>query len=121
MEYDILLDGLHIGTTKLERADVPMGVVFGDITFNNSQFGYDFLREYCVVNNLPFSEDIENKVISTNNIPLLKVKNKDFELIHGLSCSISGMDGNDFEIYIIGIDSSRYQMLFPHHVNHYNT
>ncbi len=29
--YDILLDNKKIGTTELEKADAPMGVVFGII------------------------------------------------------------------------------------------
>jgi hypothetical protein len=31
--YDILLNNSRIGTTELEYADAPMGVVFGRISF----------------------------------------------------------------------------------------
>ena len=33
--YNIELDGKLIGTTKLEKADAPMGVAFGQILFND--------------------------------------------------------------------------------------
>lgn len=31
--YDILPDDKIIGKTEFEKADVPMGVVFGNVTF----------------------------------------------------------------------------------------
>lgn len=33
--YTIYLDNILIGTTELEKADAPMGVVFGVIHFSN--------------------------------------------------------------------------------------
>ena len=121
IEYDIFLDDVKIGVTKFEKADAPMGVVFGDINFNDSKFNYDFLRKYCVVNNITFSEDAESEFINTNNIPTLIVKDKALNLIQGISRSISGMDAEGFEINIIGIEYPLYEKLFPHHVSYYNT
>ena len=45
VEYDIFLDDLKIGVTKLEKADAPMGVVFGNIYGDDNKLGYDFLRD----------------------------------------------------------------------------
>jgi hypothetical protein len=98
-----------------------MGVVFGDINFNDSKFNYDFLRKYCVINNITFSEDAESEFINTNNIPALIVKDKALNLIQGISRSISGMDAEGFEINIIGIEYPLYETLFPHHVSYYNS
>lgn len=120
VEYDIFLDDVKIGVTKLEKADAPMGVVFGEIIFNDDKFDYSFLRWYCVTNNIAFSEEVNDKLINTNNIPALSVKDKNLNLIEGLGCSISGMDTEGFEIYIIGIGYPLYETLFPHHINHYN-
>lgn len=121
VEYDIFLDAVKIGFTKLEKADVPMGTVFGEINFDDNKFGYDFLREYCVINSITFSEDVEDKFINTNSIPALIVKDKDLNPIKGLACSISGMDNEGFEIYILGIELPLYERLFPHHITYYNT
>lgn len=44
--YDVFLDNKKIGATELEKADAPMGVVFGRVTFNNIISGYDFLKTY---------------------------------------------------------------------------
>jgi hypothetical protein len=120
VEYDIFLDDVKIGVTKLEKADAPMGVVFGEIIFYDNKFCYDFLREYCVINNIIFSEHVEDKIINTDDIPALCVKDNDFNLIKGLACSILGMDNEGFEINIIGIEYPLYETLFPHHVSHYN-
>ncbi len=120
VEYDIFLDNVKIGVTKLEKADAPMGVVFGEIIFYDNKFDYDFLREYCIINNITFSEDAEDKFINTYNIPALSVIHKDHDPIKGLACYIIGMDKEGFEINIIGIEYPLYEMLFPHHVNHYN-
>lgn len=42
--YDIFLDDKIIGTTELEKADAPMGVVFGRINFANIVVDYDFIK-----------------------------------------------------------------------------
>ncbi len=120
VEYDIFLDDLKIGVTKLEKADAPMGIVFGNIYGDDNKLGYDFLREYCITQKIAFSEYIEDKWINTYNIPTLHVKDKNLNIIQGLSCSITGMDSEGFEISIFGIAYPLYETLFPHHVNDYN-
>ena len=44
--YNILLDDKRIGTTKLEKGDAPMGVVFGGINFFDIKAPYDFFKSY---------------------------------------------------------------------------
>jgi hypothetical protein len=69
IRYDIFLDDLIIGTTELEKADAPMGVVFGQIQFNNIISGYDFFKKYCLENNIELADDYpEDKLISTRTI-----------------------------------------------------
>jgi len=40
--FQILLDKTIIGTTLLEKADPPMGVVFGAIQFSLKESPYDY-------------------------------------------------------------------------------
>jgi hypothetical protein len=118
--YNILFDENKIGTTKLEKADVPMGIVFGEIEFFNISSGYAFLKNYCLENKIDFTEHPEEKLISTLHIPNLYVVDSDRKRIKGMTCSISGMDDDIFEISIEGIDYSFYEEEFPHHVKFYN-
>lgn len=72
--YDIFLDNKKIVATELEKADAPMGIVFGRVMLNNIVSGYDFLKTYCVKNNIVIITDYpEDKLIGTANIPNLKV------------------------------------------------
>lgn len=50
--YDIFLDNKKIGTTELENSDAPMGVVYGRVTFDHIDSGYDFLKTYCLTNSI---------------------------------------------------------------------
>jgi hypothetical protein len=44
--YIVVLGDKEIGTSKLEKADAPMGVVFGLIEFNGIETPYEFFKEY---------------------------------------------------------------------------
>ena len=114
--YKIHLNKTLIGTTRLEKADAPMGVVFGEILFSNIPSGYDFFKEFCVKNNVEFTDYPEDKLISTSHIPGLQIFDIKEKEIKGLSNSISGMDNDVFEITIEGIDYPFYEEEFPHHV-----
>lgn len=119
--YDIFLDDKIIGTTELEKADAPMGVVFGQINFSNIVVDYDFIKRYCLENNIELANDYpEEKLISTLSIDNLKVINENGVEIKGLGNQISGMDGDEFEITIEGVDYPFFEEEFPHHVNAYN-
>ena len=118
--YDIYLEKIKIGITAFEKADAPMGVVFGNITFLNIPSPYKFLKEYCLQNSLAFTNDPKDKFISTFDIPNLQVINLEGIEIKGISNSIAGMDNEDYEISIIGIPYPFYEKEFPHHVKLYN-
>ena len=115
--YSIFLDNIRIGTSRLEKADAPMGVVFGLIDFVDSNIGYDFIKDYCINNHIDLVVDFpENKMISTRTIEGLRVINIDGIEIKGLGNQIDGMDDEGFEISIEGIPYPFYAKEFPNHV-----
>jgi hypothetical protein len=119
--YDIFLDGKIIGTTELEKADAPMGVVFERINFANIVVDYDFIKQYCLENNIGLADDyLEDKLIFTRTIESLKVRNENGIEIKGLGNQISGMNGDEFEITLEGVSYPFFEDEFPHHVKAYN-
>lgn len=114
--YNILLNDKLIGTTTFEKADAPMGVVFGKIEFLDITTPYDFLKAYCDRNNIEFEDYPVDKIISTRTIPALKVFNDKGQEINGLGNQISGMDSDSYELTIEGIPYPFYGDEFPHHV-----
>jgi len=119
--YDIFLDDKIIGTTELEKADAPMGVVFGRINFANIVVDYDFIKKYCLENNIELANDYpEDKLIFTRTIESLKVRNENGIEIKGLGNQISGMNGDEFEITLEGVSYPFFEDEFPHHVKAYN-
>ncbi len=118
--YDIFLDDKVIGTTELEKADAPMGVVFGNIKLYEISSGYEFFKSYCMTNGIEIINDYpEDKLIATSDIPTLKIINSDGVEIKGQGTSIDGMDSDVFEVAILGIPYPFYEEEFPHHVKAY--
>lgn len=115
MTYDIFLDDMKIGTSLLEHADASMGCVNGQITFLEKKLDYEFFSEYCKNNNIKADEYPVEKLISTQTIPSLKVRNEKGTEIRGVGCYITGMDSDGYEINIIGIAYPFYEEEFPHH------
>ena len=120
MNYSIFLDDTKIGVSELEKADAPMGVAFGNISFLENSFNYMFFSNYCRRNSIKADEDPEYKFISTQTIPTLKVYNKKGIEIKGIGCYITGMDSEEFEINVIGIPYPFYEEEFPNHVKEYD-
>ena len=119
--YNIFLEDKIVGTTELEKADAPMGIVFGRIHFANMLLDYDFIKKYCLENRIELANDYpEDRLISTRTIDSLKVRSENGIEIKGLSNQISGMDGEEFEITIDGVAYPFFQEEFPHHVKSYN-
>lgn len=119
--YDIFLDGKLIGTTELEKADAPMGVVFGNVAFDNIISGYDFLKTYCSNNSIEIINDYPaEKLIATSDIPNLKVIDPSGIEIKGQGANINGRDDDVFEITILGIPYPFFEEAFPHHVKSSN-
>jgi hypothetical protein len=119
-KYLIEIDGKLIGYSDLEKADAPMGVVFGELIFTDLKFGYDFLKEYCENNQIELASDYpKDKMISTMDIPKLKITNDNGIEIKGVGNQITGMDNEEYEISIFGIPYPFYEEEFPHHVKEY--
>lgn len=118
--YNVFLDGELIGTTELESADAPMGVVFGTIHFSDEVIGYDFIKEYCEEKGIELAnDDPEDQIISTRTIPGLTVVNEKGTEIKSAGNQISGMDGAQYEICLEGIPYPFYEEEFPQHVKRY--
>jgi hypothetical protein len=118
--YDVFLDNIKIGQTELEKADAPMGVVFGKINFLSITSGYDFFKEYCSKNNISFNDLSDLEIIFTVNIPGLQIFNFIGNEIKGVSCCVSGINSEGFEIYVEGISYPFFENEFPHHVRDYH-
>ena len=119
--YDTFLDDKIIGTTELEKAETPMGVVFCNLMFDNTVSGYDFLKAYCLTNNIEIiTDNPDDKLIATADIPNLKVINPNGIEIKGQGTNINGMDSDIFEITILGVSYPFFEEEFPHHVKAYN-
>ena len=120
--YNLHLNGILIGTSELEKGDPPMGVVLGELKFTDSNFGYDFIKKFCLEKNIELAYDYpEDKMISTMAISELKVTNENGIEITGIGNQISGMDNAEYEIEIFGIPYPFYEEEFPHHVAKYKT
>ncbi|MET3979918.1 hypothetical protein ABIB62_002740 [Mucilaginibacter sp. UYP25] len=117
--YNIFLDNIKIGHTYFEKADAPMGCVFGKIYFLTIKSGYNFFRNYARNNNITTTDYPEDRMISTFNIPNLRILDTENNDIMGAPCYISGMDSDGFEIYIDGIAYPLYENEFPDHVKEY--
>lgn len=119
-QYEIFLEDKVIGTTELEKADAPMGIVFGHITFTDNSLTFDFFSKYCKDHGIKAEEDPELKFIATQIIPNLKVINKKGNEIKGFGCYLEGIGSEPMEIYITGIPYPFYEEEFPHHKKAYD-
>jgi len=118
--YDIFLDNVKIGTTRLEKGDAPMGVVFGVIEPIDAEFGYDYIKNYCQKKKINLADDYpDDKLISTRTIDSMRIVSDNGIEIKGIGNQISGMDGNEYEITIEGVSYPFYEEEFPHHVKAY--
>ena len=118
--YDIFLDDLKIGTTELEKADAPMGVVFGNMKLFEISSGYEFFKRYCIKNGIEILADFpDEKLIATSNIQSLKILNSNGIEIKGQAANINGMDSDVFEITVLAIPYPFFEEQFHHHVKAY--
>ncbi|WP_196889423.1 hypothetical protein [Aureivirga sp. CE67] len=119
-KYKIYLGEHLIGFTKLEKADAPMGVAFGEIEFTSNKYGYDFFRDYCEENEILYIDFTEDFYLSTcETIEDLKIISPEGTEIKGVGNQISIIKNELNEISIQGIPSSIYEKEFPHHVKEY--
>ena len=115
-KYNIFLSHIKIGSTFLEKADAPMGVVFGKMIETTPDFGYQFLKEYCKKENIEFDDFPQDRLILTRTIRSLKVVNESGTEIIGIGNQITGMDSEGFEVSIEGIAYPFFEEEFPEHV-----
>ena len=117
--YIITLDGIRIGTTQLETADPPMGVVMGKIYFENIDSGYQLFHQYCLKSGIqPDEHDPSRKFIQTPSIPELILHKPDGLVIKGLGTYVTGFE-SDFEITVLGIPYPFYEEEFHQHCRDY--
>ncbi len=112
-EYKIFLDDILIGTTNFEFADVPMGVVFGKVSFIDIKNLYKFFKEYCDKNGIDYHLNNEEKYIQTFDLKQIKIKSKDSDFIKN-GASFCGCD-EDFQIEMYNISSEIMKSEFSHH------
>lgn len=68
------MNSIDIGITNFEFADVPMGIVYGKIIFNNIKSPYELFKNHCLKYNIQINVDeAEERLIDTVVIPQLKV------------------------------------------------
>ncbi|MBK6525257.1 MAG: hypothetical protein IPG07_06665 [Crocinitomicaceae bacterium] len=96
-----------------------MGLVFGKIIDTVPDFGYQFLKAYCIQKNISFDDYPDDKLILTRTIETLKVIKANGVEITGIGNQISGMDSDGFEISIEGIPYPFYEEEFPQYVKAY--
>ena len=119
--YNILLDSNKIGTTELEHADAPMGIVFGQINFIDINSGYDFFKSYCLTNEIDIMTDYqEDRLITTACLPNIQIVDRNGLEIKGLGTYVNGMDSDMYYVYVVGILYPFHETEFPHHVKAYH-
>lgn len=65
--YKLILDCQVFGTSLLEKADAPMGVVFVAINFSNKDYRYEYFKNYCLSKRIDFTSDFpKHKLLSTS-------------------------------------------------------
>jgi len=118
--YKIYLNGKELGTSKLEKGDAPMGVVFGKLNFVDENYGYIHIKNYCIENKIELAMDYpKDRMISTMTLNKLKVINENGIEIKGVGNQITGMDNEEYEISIFGIPYPFYETEFLNLVKEY--
>src|SRR5688572_3573221 len=100
--------GSLVGQSELERGDPPMGVAVGEFVPNEA---YVSIKPHCTSNHADQSTlALSVRSESGAEIPCIGVSILDYS---------SQSEGSYIELNVIGIDSSLYSSLFPHHVAAY--
>lgn len=110
--FSVFLDGIKIGTTKLENRDSSMRVALGRINLINKMFNYDYIKKFCIENNIEIIfDDYSQKLIGTRNIPSLKIfkESNSIEIISEIGCNLEGMDEEGYQITVLGISNSFFE------------
>ena len=117
--YQIWLADTLIGTTLLEKADPPMGSVFGRIRPMIEGFGYEYVKQSYSSRHIGFDDYPEDKAISTRETKLLRVVTPEGKVIESLGNQIIGMDSDVFDVHLEGVGYPFYAEEFPKHCTDY--
>ena len=119
--YRVHLNGKEIGTTLLERADPPMGVVLGKVSFSIPGSPYYLFLDYCRSHDVPVNYlEPDDELIHTDVIPDLRIFRADNTEISGQGCCIEGMKEDGYYVTILGVPYPFYAEEFPHHCKAYD-
>ena len=119
-KYDIKLNEIIIGKTHFEYADVPMGIVYGEIDFKIIGTPYELFKNHCKIHNVKIINDEPKlKMIDTAIIPELKIFLENGSKLKGYGGAINGMDSDKYEVQFSGIDYSIMRSEFAHHYYKY--
>lgn len=119
--YRVLLNHREIGTTLLEAADPPMGVVWGAIAFSIAESPYHLFLAHCRSGNIKVNDvDEALEFIDTQVIPDLQVLRADGAEIVGVGNAITGFREGGYAVTILDISYPFYAEEFPHHRKAYD-
>lgn len=119
-EYKVFYKGELIGTTLLEKADPPMGVVYGELIVADLTSTYDRFLEMFKNAEIALDEYPEDGLFSTfESIKDLKVMNSEGIEIKGVGNQITFARAVLCEVSILGVSYPFYGEEFPHHVKAY--
>ena len=105
-----------VGTSRFEKADASMGVVFGDLDIQIDGFGYNFFKQYLSNKGIGFDDYPSDQLISSRTILELRAINPDGLELEFLGNQITLMEDVECTITLEGIPSEQYATEFPHHL-----
>lgn len=115
-KYVITLNNKRIGTTLLEKADAPMGVIIGLVEVDDITSPYQFILKYCTQHKVELNEnDPTHEAIWTQSIDDLRVFDETAAEIKGEGVALSGCKNDGYYIEIFGIPYPLYEEEFLHH------
>jgi hypothetical protein len=117
--YSVFLEDKLIGTTMLECADPPMGVVWGQL-LNAKEYNVEFWIGYCSKNDIYFRTIPEIGAIQTFDIPRLKIVSPEGREVRGQSNNINGTDEEGLMVEALAVAYPFFEEEFPHHVQGYD-
>ena len=118
-EYQVWLEDTLIGTTFLEKADPPMGSVYGRIMPIIKDFGYDYVKQFYASRQIGFDDFPDVQLITTRTTGFLKVITPEGKTIESLGNQICAVGNDEFEVSLEGVGYPFYAEEFPKHCADY--
>ena len=96
------------------------GVCNGKDPLRGIESGYSLFKHYCNERSVQVNEDDPGiKFLSTPFLPDIRVTSIEGQEISGAGTSVTGFDGDGWEIDIMGVPYPFYKEEFPHHTEAY--